>query len=198
MGAAVAFQKLLQHTLIAIMLSITPTCAALFFINIPFVSQRRRRGNVLCEKKRKASGWVGFKRVNLNKLKKLLTKDSFFWLCIQCSCIMHSRDAAVWWACSWLLIFSSKKNLLVEYSTTVRWEIKRGRQTLHKSLTQQRHRDVMSVVVAATTMKDIMHSGAFCELNLMPAWCSAFTMTKISSFEMHKMFTMCTFYGELR
>lgn len=78
MGAAVAFQKLLQHTLIAIMLSITPTCAALFYINIPFVSQRRRRGNVLCEKKRKASGWVGFKRVNLNKLKKLLTKDSFF------------------------------------------------------------------------------------------------------------------------
>lgn len=71
MGAAVAFQKLLQNTLIAIVPSITLTCAAFFLLIFHLY-----RGNVLCEKK--ASGWVGFKRVNLNKLKKLLTKDSFF------------------------------------------------------------------------------------------------------------------------
>lgn len=70
---------------------------------------------------------------------------------------------------------------------------------MHKSLTQQRHRDVMSaVVVAATTMKDIMHSGAFCELNLMPSLMQCIYDDEISSFEMHKMFTMCAFYGELR
>lgn len=38
---------------------------------------------------------------------------------------------------------------------------------------------------------NIMHSGAFCELILMPSLMQCIYDDEISSFEMHKMFTMC-------